>query len=174
MDQQTPDMHDQDTLEQVPGSDAAPSGRRRRLVVPLWLALVVMGVSLLCAVLILARVAGPLYGLLFPLDPPVPDGVEEVEHVKPDTGAEYWIYRTTLTGRQVAEFYEQEGGQCRYSLQGQSEDERVEDQSYSVARCLGEKESAGLKTSWEVLIAEGYSDDIGPTIFRLYKYGEVN
>jgi hypothetical protein len=43
-----------------------------------------------------------------------------------------------------------------------------------VAQCIGTKESAGLVTSWEVYIAEGYSPDEGPTIFRIYKYGEVN
>jgi hypothetical protein len=31
-----------------------------------------------------------------------------------------------------------------------------------------------LATSWEVYIAEGYSIEEGPTIFRVYKYGEVN
>jgi hypothetical protein len=167
-DLQTPDV------SQLVG-DAAPA-RRARPEIPLWFALLTMVVALLIAVVILGRVAGPLFGLLFPPDVPVPDDVQEIEHIKPDKGTEYWIYRTGQSGRDVAAFYEDEGGACRYTSQGSLGEtgERVEGVSYSVAHCQGRSESGGIVTSWEVYIAEGYPESEGPTIFRIYKYGEVN
>ena len=67
----------------TPTSEGAEPARRR---VPLGLALVVMALVLVVAALILARVAGPLYGLLFPAQVPVPERAEEIEHVKPEEG----------------------------------------------------------------------------------------
>ena len=154
--------------------DAVGKEQRR---VPMAVALAAMVVALALAALILSRVAGPLYGLLFPSEVPVPGGSQEIEHVKPDKGAEYWIYRTRLTGREVAAFYESEGGACQYSarqVQPDESDPRVEGVSYSVATCRGSRQTAGIGISWEVFIAEGYSEDEGPTVFRVYRYSEVN
>ena len=158
----------------TPTSEGPEPARRR---VPLGLALVLMVLVVVIAALILARVAGPLYGLLFPAQVPVPERAEEIEHVKPERGAEYWIYRTSQTGREVAAFYEREGGACQYSAQQPMPDEpdpRAEGVSYSVAFCRGKTESAGSRVSWEVSIAEGYTNDEGPTVFRIYKFSEVN
>lgn len=158
-----------------PGEDGsvAPAGQREKRRFPPWLVVGALVVALVFAAVILSRVAGPLYGLLFPIKPPVPDGAQEIEHVKPEKGSEYWVYRTTMTGEEVAAFYEEEGSSCSYSVGRDQGEGRAEGASYSVARCLGKKESAGLLTSWEVLIAEGYDEQEGPTIFRLYKYSEV-
>jgi hypothetical protein len=124
------------------------------------------------ALVILARIGGPLSGLLFPSGVPVPDGADEIDHVKPEKGAEYWIYSTEDSGRDVAAFYEQKGGTCRYTVTSSSQPAPTG--SYSVARCLGRKGHEGVETSWEVFIAEGYSEeDGGPTIFRIYKYDTV-
>jgi len=155
-------------VEQLTGGDPPKKAGRK---IPLWLAVLAMIAALVFAVLILARVAGPLYGLIFPVDPPVPDNAEETEHVKPDKGAEYWIYRTEMPGEDVAAFYEDEGGQCWYTDYGSS---RPEGTPYSVARCSGQHEAGGLEVSWEVYIFSGYSKQEGPTVFRVYKYGEVN
>jgi len=151
-------------------SETGPSRRR----VPMWLIIVSMVVGLLLSALILSRVAGPLYGLLFPLDVPVPDGAQEIEHVKPDKGAEYWIYRTTESGEAVAVFYEQEGGTCYFTPKPVGETEFPVEGPYSVAQCSGTEEFAGLGLSWEVFIHTGYPEAEGPTIFRIYKYSEVN
>lgn len=142
--------------------------------VPRWVVVVLMLAGLALAALVLSRVAGPLYGLLFPLDVPVPDGAQEIEHVKPDKGAEYWIYRTTDPGDAVAAFYEQEGGTCFYTPKPVGEEGFPVEGPYSVAQCSGTEEFAGLGLSWEVFIHTGYSQAEGPTIFRIYKYGEVN
>jgi hypothetical protein len=152
-------------------TDEIESSRRR---IPLWLALLLMALGLLLAALILYRVAGPLYGLLFPLDVPVPSGAHELEHVKPDKGAEYWIYRTSETGESVAAFYEQEGGTCRYTPRPPGEEDFPVEGPYSIAQCTGSKKFAGLGVSWEVYIHAGYSEAEGPTVFRVYKYGDVN
>ena len=144
-----------------------------RFAIPVWGALPLMIVALVLAALILSRVAGPLYGLLFPDPLPVPGGSEEVDHVQPDKGTEYWIYRTLQSGSDVAEFYEDEGGLCRYTVRtspnnaGESDATGVQ----SVARCTGESDGGGGSFSWEVYISEGYSPDEGPTVFRIYKFG---
>jgi hypothetical protein len=166
-----PNMPDVSQLVGEHGQEQAP---QPRMVIPLWVALSGMAVALVLAVLILSRVAGPLFGLLFPADVPVPDGSQKVEHIKPEKGSEYWIYRTSVPGMEVAKFYEDEGGTCHYLVQTTGDETRPEGVSYSVARCRGKSDSGGLTTSWEVFIAEGYAEDEGPTIFRIYKYGEVN
>jgi hypothetical protein len=132
-----------------------------------WILIGVGVLVLILSAIILLKVGGPLYSLLF-LDLPIPDGAHEVDHIKPEHGAEYWIYRTNQSGIDVAEFYENEGGSCRYTS---SQESAIPDTSYSVAQCTGKTENADVGFSWEVYIATGYSDDEGPTIFRIYKYG---
>lgn len=155
-------------------AESPPREGRARRDVPLWLALAAMAVVLVLAALILVRIARPLYALLFPVSVPVPGGVQEVEHRKPDQGAEYWIYRSTKPGLEIAVFYEQEGGECQYTPRDETLDPLAPGVSYSVAYCVGETKSGGLGLGWEVYIHEGYSAGEGPTIFRIYKYGEVN
>jgi hypothetical protein len=156
------------------GNDPGESlcGAEPRSRIPLWLALAGMVLALVVAVVIMLRVAEPLYRLLFPLEVPVPDGVEEIEHVKPDKGAEYWIYRTQAPGREIATFYEEHDSRCVYSAIPQELEQQP--RSYAVATCNGSKEGGGLGISWEVFIHEGYSEREGPTIFRVFKYDEVN
>jgi hypothetical protein len=125
--------------------------------------------------LILVRVSGPLYGLLFPIDLPVPKGAHQIEHVKPGQGAEYWIYRTTMPGEDVAKFYEKQGGTCRYTPKPLETGVTTESSGpYGVAQCTGKKKGVGSGVGWEVYIHEGYPADEGPTIFRLYKYRGVD
>jgi len=114
----------------------------------LWLIVPVGIAALVIAALILARIAGPLYGLLFPLDVPLPADAREVEHVEPDHGAAYSIYRTSLSG---------EERQWRHGVQ-------------TIAQCRGSSTSDGQRVSWEVYIADGYPEDEGPTRFRVYRY----
>jgi hypothetical protein len=158
-----------------PGADAdrpVPAASQPRLRVPLWAALLAMAAALLVAGLILWRVAGPLYGLLFPPDVPVPPGASAVQHEKPERGAESWLYRTAQAGAEVAAFYEGQGGSCRYApVPGYVADRSLPwGGAYAVATCTGTKEAAGLGVSWEVHIHTGYPDEAGPTMFRLYVY----
>ncbi|WP_119072268.1 hypothetical protein [Aggregatilinea lenta] len=146
---------------------AAASLRRQP---PLWLALIIGVAALVLAALILVQIVPPLYALVFPLSTPLPDGAQEVEHGKPERGAEYRIYRIDMAGLDVAAFYEEQGSTCRYI--GTAED--ALDASggvHTVAHCTGTKESGGQSVSWEVYIADGYREDQGPTRFRLYRYG---
>lgn len=144
---------------------------RRLPAIPLWLALVLMAVGLALAALILTRVAGPLYGLVFSRGVPVPDGAVEIERVEPEQGAAYSIYRTDQPGREVAAFYEREGGACVYSAVPPAGDGAEPSQrGRGVARCTGQSDNAARGSGWEVFIAEGYSAEEGPTIFRVYEY----
>jgi len=142
------------------------------LRVPLWAALLAMTAALVAAGLILWRVAGPLYGLLFPLEAPVPPGASEERHEKPERGAESWLYRTAQTGNEIAAFYERQGGSCWYApVPGYVADRSLPwGGSYAVATCTGVKKAAGLGVSWEVHIHTGYQDQAGETMFRLYVY----
>ncbi|MBI5958656.1 MAG: hypothetical protein HY866_07975 [Chloroflexi bacterium] len=158
--------------EETHPADANEASEQPKRSRRMWITLVAMVIGLLFAVLILLRVVEPLYNLLFPFEVPVPDGVQEVDHVKPDKGEEYWVYRTTLSGEEVAKFYEKEGGTCRY-LPRQTvfdDDGSPVPGSYGVAECAGEKSGGGVGVSWEVIIHAGYSEAEGPTVFRLYKY----
>lgn len=143
-----------------------------KLFIPLWLALIAMVIALIGAALILSRVGRPLYALLFPQEVPVPAGVHETEHVKPKKGDEYWIYRTSMSGEEVAHFYEKHGSTCQYDPKPEAlnpQASHMEPVPYSVAQCSGTKHSGGLGVSWQVYIHSGYSDEEGPTVFRLYK-----
>jgi hypothetical protein len=148
--------------------DGQASGRR----IPVWFTLIVMVVALIGAALILSRVAGPLYGMLFSIDPPVPKGVHKLEHTKEKAG-ESWLYRTTMTGREVAAFYEDEGGDCRYSPLPDNPELLPGGVSYKIAECSGHKDHFGSGITWEVIISEGYSETDGPTVFRLFKFEDV-
>ncbi len=135
----------------------------------LWLIVPVGIAALVIAALILARIAGPLYGLLFPLDVPLPADAREVEHVEPDHGAAYSIYRTSLSGEEVAAFYEAEGSTCQY-VGPVGEERQWRHGVQTIAQCRGSSTSDGQRVSWEVYIADGYPEDEGPTRFRVYRY----
>jgi len=167
MSERTPDGDVQ--VEQQAAGEAQEVRRHSRFEVPVVVALAAMVAAVAFGAVILMRVAGPLYGLLFPIKLPVPGGAQEIEHVKPQKGPEYWIYHTSMPGLEVAAFYEKEGGSCRYvrDLAGGTGSTLG---PRSVAKCVGKKSHAGLGVAWEVYIGEGYPEDEGPTIFRLYKY----
>lgn len=160
----------EDLTREQSESNKAQDGRRE---VAAWIVIPAMVLGLVLAALILSRVAGPLYDLLFPDPLPVPGGSEEVEHVKPDKGAEYWVYRTSKTGSEVARYFEKQGGTCRYTASAApgSVPETENPGEHSVARCMGKGEGGASGFSWEVYIAEGYTPDVGPTLFRIYKFG---
>jgi hypothetical protein len=129
--------------------------------------------ALAVGAVILSRVAGPLHGLLFPPEVPVPGNVKVIEHTRDKNGDEYWIYRTTRSGDEVAAFYD-ERGDCRYSPKPNLlPDSPAPANSYSVAVCTGQNRRGNSGIGWQVYINTGYSDEEGPTIFRLYRYQDV-
>ncbi len=147
------------------------TGAARRLPpVPVWLALLLMVAAVAAAALILARIAEPLYGLVFGSGAPLPEGAVEIERVRPERGAAYRVFRTAQTGREVAAFYEKAGGACVYTGIASDEGGASTGRERSVARCRGKQDSAARGNGWEVYIAEGYPAQEGPTIFRLYEY----
>ncbi len=151
----------------APTSETPAEGRH----VPSWALVVALIVAVAFGALVVARVAAPLHGLLFPLRAPVPDDVQEVEHGTSERGGmDYWIYRTDQSGHAVAQFYEQQGSECRYSPRPIEIREGV---PYNVAYCYGYEDGPVRSVAWEVFIAEGYPEDEGPTIFRLYAYDRV-
>ena len=156
-----------ETQPSAPPSKNAPEGRR----VPRWALVVALALAVAFGALVVVRVAAPLHGLLFPLRAPVPEEAQEVEHGTTERGEmDYWIYRTDQSGRAVAQFYEQQGSTCRYAARPI---EIRKDVPYNVAYCYGYEDGVVRSVAWEVFIAEGYPENEGPTIFRLYTYDRV-
>ncbi len=154
---------------QHPNSATETSTETRR--VPGWALAVALAVAVAFGALVVVRVAAPLHGLLFPLRAPVPSDVEEIEQGTSERGSmKYWIYRTSRDGKSVAQFYEEQGSTCRYSARPI---EIREGEPYNVAYCYGYKDGVVQSVAWEVFIAEGYPEEEGPTIFRVYAYDRV-
>lgn len=158
------DREAQGAADGRPGDEATPGGAG-----VLWLIVPVGIAALVIAALILTRIAGPLYGLLFPPDVPLPAGAQEVERVEPERGAAYRIYRTALSGEDVAAFYEAEGSTCQY-VGPVGEERQWRHGVQTIAQCQGSSISGGQRVSWEVYIADGYPEAEGPTRFRVYRY----
>lgn len=146
-------------LGQLVGDESAspiPPPPARRRPIPTWVIVAGMAVALILAVIILLRIGGPLYNLVFPTSLLKPDGVEEVEHNDPEKGTENWLFRTDQSAQDVVRFYEDEGGTCTYKPEMESG--RVD------AYCTGETSDYG----WEVFISSTSAD--AQTVFRIFKY----
>ncbi len=146
-------------LGQLVGDDSPPgpvTGRSRRAPLPTWVILAGMAVALILAVIILLRIGGPLYDLVFPTSLLKPDGVEEVEHNDPEKGTENWLFSTDKSADEVIRFYEDEGGTCTYKPEVEAG--RVD------AYCTGKTSDYG----WEVFISSTSAD--AQTMFRIFKY----
>ncbi len=156
---------------ETPQPNSTPEPTKKERHVPGWALVVALVVAVAFGALVVVRVAAPLHGLLFPLRAPVPEDVQEIEHGTSERGEmKYWIYRTSQDGRTIAQFYEQHDSACRYSARPP---EVREGEAYNVAYCYGYEDGVVRSVAWEVFIAEGYSADEGPTIFRLYAYDRV-
>ncbi|MFW5771772.1 MAG: hypothetical protein ACOCZH_00510, partial [Phototrophicaceae bacterium] len=78
------------------------------------LLVILLGLALVIAALALALdVFGVVSALVFPADPPLPDGLARVEHQRQAHGLDEWTYEsTTLNPCAAAAFFRDEGGIC--------------------------------------------------------------
>jgi hypothetical protein len=115
------------------------------------------------------QIIGVLYGMVFPPEPPLPDGAVQIEHEDQAHGVDSWRYRIEQDACQVARHYaEQDDASCNIAPQ------LCETGTYSppntlpqnVAQCRGEIEFSIFIMTWEANISGGYGER-GPTQIQL-------
>lgn len=139
---------------------------------PLWGAVAVGVAALGFAVLVIARIAVPLAGLLRPAEPPLFEPATLLEHRVPDTGVDEWLYATSVSGCEVYRWYAERAAFCRVSPgAGCASQETDPDQNgeYGVGYCQGSEPFGGFAAHWEIFISEGYNEDSGRTRFLIVR-----
>ncbi len=132
------------------------------------LTLLLGGVALLLLFYIGTQVMGVLYGIVFPVQPPLPSNVHEISHENDDYGFDSWLYGTDIEACEVVAFFESENGSC-IRAPGRCNASTIIDidtPGQHVARCSGEQEFSIFAMRWNAIIATG--DEVsGKTQFRL-------
>lgn len=164
--------------EQTPLMNTAEESSKPSRDIPVWVALAGMVLAIIVAIIIMVNVLEPLVNLIFPQDPepPVPANAELIsEDADSSTSSGEWLYGTDTDACQIAEFYIEEGSNCRFEPLACEENEDGElvraPQVNKVATCVGTEASIVSSYSWEVIIS---GDDIREyeTVFRLFLYEE--
>lgn len=115
---------------------------------------------------------GILFSIVFPPSPPLPDDVIEVRHDNIDYGVDDWLYRTSMNACDVARYYEQQGGECRFTPHvcgGEDESVTFGSATQQVAACSGEVSFNIFAYRWEANIATGYQFEDGETQFNILR-----
>lgn len=120
-----------------------------------------LALALVIAALVLAlNVFGVVSALVFPADPPLPDGLARVEHQRRAHGLDEWTYEsTTLNPCAAAAFFRDEGGTCVV------DDALCSDLTYHspghsvevIAECQHTGPFSAFGLRWQVVIGTRYS-----------------
>lgn len=157
-----------ESAEDNPTQDAAEGTsppRRRRGLLPLLVAVVLVGIALFAA----SQFIGVLYGLVFPAKAPVPSNVTELEYSSEAYGVDQWLYSTSEDACVLVRFFENNGGVCNVSpdiCSGGFIGSGPFSPSTNVAQCTGDVTFSIFAMRWRSNIATGYSDG-DPTRFQL-------
>ncbi len=128
--------------------------------------------ALVFAVLVIARIAVPLAGLLGPAEPPLFEPATLLERRAPDAGVDEWLYATSASGCEVYRWYAQRAAFCRASPDaGCASQETDPDQNgeYGVGYCQGSEPFGDFAARWEIFISAGYNEDSGRTRFLIVR-----
>lgn len=144
-------------------ADNSPKSSRLRGA----LILASLAVALGAAFFVGVQVFGILFAILFPPMPPVLADANLVSSTNHDYGVDDWVYETDINACDVAAFYLEAGGTCRFPPATCSDITFVIPQTNQhIARCIGDMEFSLFAMRWRALIATG--DQSGaPTIFRI-------
>jgi len=118
---------------------------------PLWLIGVAV-VALVGAVVVGIPIFQALYTLVFPPEPPLPDGVIELEAENLGHGYDRWLYQSTLNVCEVAAFYEESGSRC-FTPPGMCVDGEYNRVGYPVEftpTCVGADTYSAFGVRWEL------------------------
>ncbi len=138
---------------------------------PLLGLLVVFGFALFVGV----RICPTLSGVVLPPDPPLPPGPVTLRtHESKAVGEDEWLYATTLSGCDVARYYEQRLGDCTYDpdaacrLPGVDRPPLSPGEGTNVAQCYGKQAVGAYQVQWTVYISNN-NPGRESTVFRVYR-----
>jgi len=161
-------------------TDASPPEPRKRVYIPLWVALAGMVLAFILALIIMAAVLEPLTNLVFPTKPvpPLPPDAVLLEAIAaPSTSNGEWLYGSQLEGCAVAQFYIEQRGTCQFNPFSceRGEDGNLRPHSLSeglsaIGTCTATFSNVANSYSWEVIIARGSAEHTSR--FRVYLYKE--
>ncbi len=138
--------------------------------VPVWLPLAAMLIALLFAAFIATRICPTLSALVSPPEPVLPPGAVLQSHESKGT-EDSWLYKTTLGGCEVAQFYEKAFGVCIYDPSagcGSAKNAMPGVVPNQIAECSGNQAIAQYHIAWRAYITS-QNDASGETIFRVYR-----
>lgn len=159
---------------QTDHEEATSTESKSGFYIPPWVAIAFGILTVLLAFIIIRAVAAPLWDLLFVGDPevPVPPGARlESEIEDPSYASHEWLYQTQLSGCEVADYYVEQGADCRRSPFACSADNvQIEREGFfEVAICTYSEDNQVGGYSWEIRITSGFEEP-APTRFRVFLY----
>lgn len=161
----TPSESPESTEESPALETEQTSPPRRRGLLPLLAAVVLVGIALFVA----SQFIGVLYALVFPANAPVPQNVTELEHTSEAYGVDQWLYSTSEDACVMVRFFENNGGVCNVAP-GMCSGGFISTGPFSpatnVAQCSGDVMFSIFAMRWRSNIATGYRDG-EPTRFQL-------
>ncbi len=123
------------------------------------------GVALLLfAAVVVARIAGPLAGMIAPPNPPVPEGAEKEISRHKEAGIDEWVYATEMNACDVLAFYEDRGGSCIIDesacISGETQSSTPDGGPLPMGRCSGAENFSIFSYRWEVYVHYAYPDGL--------------
>lgn len=162
-----PELEDGATASET---DITPAPRQRREA-PSLLVLGLVAIALLLALFIGTQVIGVLYNIVVPPQPPLPEGITQLDYTSTAYGVDTWVYGTEQNACEVVRFYEANGATCRMSAfwcldERDTSSFETTGQGQNVAQCVGSTDFSLFVMRWNATIATNYLSD-GVTHFNL-------
>lgn len=136
------------------------AGSRDRPTRWLWMLALGLGASgLVCAAAVVLPAAVMLAAIVFPPDPPVPQGAVLVSHTSAAHGVDTWHYRINRSPCDTVAFFEERGGTCivRAGWCTGGDPGLLE---LSVAHCSGDVTFSSFTQRWLARISVGAAGDV--------------
>ncbi|MCB9437223.1 MAG: hypothetical protein H6673_09565 [Anaerolineales bacterium] len=148
--------------------------KSKRPIVPVWVAVAGLVLTIVLAVLIVFQIAAPLAELVLgrSADIPLPDGAKlESEKSEAGRAQHEWLYSLANSdGCAVAEFFHEQGASCVYTPLACELAPEV-GVLRQIATCAKTEKQLIDGYTWEVLISTEYHEDETSTVyFRVYLY----
>jgi hypothetical protein len=156
-------------------TDSPQETRDKNEGIPLWIPIIGLFLVFIIAVVVGIRVLPTLSALVMPPSPRLPDGVvKALQEEQKGAGLDEFVYGSTMSGCQIAQFYQDWLKECVYDpgitcRNGQLEQATVPtDNTYHVARCQGYQSIGMGRFMWTVYISSGYQQE-NTTVFRVIR-----
>ncbi len=136
------------------------AGSPEQPVSHLWLLALAFGVcGLVCAATVGLQAAAILMAIVFPPEPPVPEGAVLVAHTNAAHGVDTWRYRINLPPCDMVAFFKEKGGRCvvRDGWCGGADPGLV---NIGVAQCSGDIAFSVFAQRWQARISIGSDQNV--------------